>query len=497
MPVLQKYVLELTVFACGAIVMIYELVGSRVLGPYLGTSIIVWTSLIGVILGSLSLGYYLGGYAADRRGDISHLGIILLLASVSVLLTAAFKEQLLGWLAAFIVDIRILAVVSSVLLFLPASVLLGMVSPYAAKLRLNALATSGLTIGRLYALSTVGSIAGTFAAGFYLIPLVGTTLLLFILSAALAVIASVLLMGTAFEKKSVCIVLIIAGSFILASADKALSKDRIDVDTAYNRIWIYPYRDHATDRLARVMRINNENHSSMFLDNDDLANEYTKYYHLARHFYPSFSTTLMLGGGGYSFPKNAIDRYPNATMDVVEIDSGVTALARMYFRLLDNPRLTIIHEDARVFLNRTEKKYDVIFGDAFNSQSSLPYQLTTRQALRRMHDMLNENGVFIVNIISGLSGEKSTFLRAELATMKEQFPHVVLFKVPNAATDNSGLYNLILVALKSDHAPSFETEDPELRGYLDNRILDEILSDMPILTDDYAPVEYYISRQLL
>ncbi len=494
MPHLQKYALELTVFACGAIVMIYELVGSRVLGPYLGTSIIVWTSLIGVILGSLSIGYYLGGYVADKRGTLSHLGIILLLTSVSILLTAVFKEHLLGLLAAFIADIQILAVVSSVLLFLPASVLLGMVSPYAAKLRLDALATSGLTIGRLYALSTVGSIAGTFAAGFYLIPLVGTTLLLFMLSAALAVIASLLLTGTAFEKKSVCIALIIAGSCILASAGKALSKDRIDVDTAYNRIWIYSYQDQNTNRLARIMRINNENHSSMFLDNDDLANEYTKYYHLARHFNPAFSTTLMLGGGGYSFPKDFLKRYPDTTIDVVEIDSGVTALARTYFRLLDNPRMAIIHEDGRVFLNRTSKKYDVIFGDAFNSQSSLPYQLTTRQAVRRMHDILHDDGVVIVNLISGLEGEKSAFLRAELATYREQFPHVILFKVPNAHTDTTGLYNLILVALKSDHTPSFISQDPELQGYLNNFISEKMPEDIPILTDDHAPVEYYISK---
>ena len=269
----------------------------------------------------------------------------------------------------------------------------------------------------------------------------------------------------------------------------------MDIDTEYSRIWIYNTEQKDTGRKVKIFGINNDNHSAMFLDGDELVNEYSKYYHLANHFNPEFKTALMIGGAGYSYPKDYLKQYPQAFMDVVEIDPKVTELAKKYFKLENNERLKIYHEDARVFLNKTENKYDVIFGDAFGSRYSIPYQLTTLETVKRKYDILNDNGLVILNIISSISGDKGKFLRAEYATYKKIFPQVYIFPV-NYENDGEKVQNIILVALKSDKQIFLESQDSILNGYLQHLWKKDIIIDMPILTDDYAPVDYYINKLL-
>lgn len=203
----------------------------------------------------------------------------------------------------------------------------------------------------------------------------------------------------------------------------------------------------------------------------------------------------MFGGAGYSFPKDYLAKYPKAKLDVVEIDPGVTELAKKYFALEDHPNLTIYHEDGRVFLNQNTKKYDAIFGDAFSSWYLVPYQLTTREAVQKEYDSLTESGVVILNIISSLEGEMSDFLRAEYRTYKEVFPQVYILPVghPHNA---SRIQNITLVALKSSIPPLWTSKDPEINEYLSHRWEKAILVDLPVLTDDYAPVDHYIGKFL-
>lgn len=491
-----KYILEIAIFICGAIVMVFELVGSRILGPHLGTSIFVWTSLIGIILGSLSLGYYLGGKIADKKADTNHLSFIIFLSAIFIALTMVGKNYLLIILQAYFSNIKITSIVASLILFSPASLLLGMVSPYAVKLKLANLNTSGSTIGNLYAISTAGSIFGTFLSGFYLIPNFGTDKMLIILSLTL-ILVSILLSVSKFARLKISVLFIlIVGWFAIDKLNNQMQKNGfVDVDTAYNRIWIFDLVDEKTQEKIRTFSINNENSSAMFLNKDDLAYEYTKYYHLGSHFNPDFKTTLMLGGAGYSFPKDFLLHYPKATIDVVEIDPKITQLAQKYFKLKENPRLTIFHEDGRVYLNRTNKKYDIIFGDAFSSHYSLPYQLTTREAIQKNYDILNENGVVILNIISAINGDKGQFLRAEYLTYKNIFPQVYLFPVKEP-TNGEKVQNIILIALKSENKPNFFSSNSELDQLLKHLYQDPIASDMSILTDDYAPVDYYISKTI-
>jgi predicted membrane-bound spermidine synthase len=154
----NKFILEITVFVCGALVMIYEITGSRLLSPYLGASVYIWTSLIGVILAALSLGYWLGGRIADRKPDIKILAFVIFLAGGLVSVTILLKDLILAIIAESSAILEIKSVIAALLLFAPASVLLGFVTPFAVKLKMSSLADTGKTVGRLYALSTVGSI---------------------------------------------------------------------------------------------------------------------------------------------------------------------------------------------------------------------------------------------------------------------------------------------------------------------------------------------------
>jgi len=230
----------------------------------------------------------------------------------------------------------------------------------------------------------------------------------------------------------------------------------------------------------------------MYLDRDDeLVLDYTKFYRLVHHFKPDLRHALMIGGAGYSYPKEFLKRFADARMDVVEIDPGVTELARKYFRLPDDPRLTIFHEDGRTFLNRTESRYDVVFGDAFKSLYSLPYQLTTRESAMRMRDVLADDGLVFVNVISGIEGDKGKFLRAIYATFSEVFPQVYLFRV-FPGTSPEEVQNVMLVAFKDATPPSFQSNDTELQRYLGQRWTRKIPFDVPVLTDDHAPVDNYM-----
>ena len=160
------------------------------LGPYVGTSITVWSAIIGVILMSLSLGYYLGGRLADRKPEFALLAKIIIVAAIFIIISTAIKDSLLTSLLDIVNNVRAVSLLASLILFSVPGFLLGMVSPFAARLKINNLKTTGATVGNLYAISTVGSITGTFMAGFYLIPTFAVSQILYILSASLIIFAS-------------------------------------------------------------------------------------------------------------------------------------------------------------------------------------------------------------------------------------------------------------------------------------------------------------------
>ena len=488
--------LDVTVFACGALVMVYEIVGSRILAPFIGTSTYVWTSLIGVILAALSLGYWLGGRLADERPNVKILASAILAAAALVSVTTIAKEVVLSTIASFPVWLEIKAVFAALLLFAPASVALGFVTPFAVRLRMASVGDAGKTVGRLYALSTIGSIAGTFAAGFFLLPFVGSVRTLYLIAGSLFAL-SLLLVPFSFSRKYVSAVLLL----VLGIAASELwrfalwnAHEMIDLDTEYSRVQIFRATDPSTDRPIRALSFDPyTTQSAMFLDGDELVFEYTKFYHLIRAANPDFQKTLMIGGAGYSFPKSYLSAYPNAELDVVEIDPGLTRIAREHFRLTDDPRLRLHHEDGRVFLNNSETaRYDAVLMDAFGSLFSIPFHLTTIEAVRNIDRVLTPDGVAIFNVGSALTGPASSFLQAEFRTYREVFPYVHLFKVRPERPDTD-LQNLIVLACKRPCLPAAETGDQLIDSFLTRRYEPSFPTDRPILTDDLAPVERYSS----
>ncbi len=475
--------------------MIFEIVGSRVIAPYFGTSIYVWTSLIGVILGSLSAGYWLGGRLADKDPGFKALSRIILAAAIFIILATMLKGPVLAYLSEAFTDMIMRTLLAAIILFAPASLFLGMVSPYAVRLKLKTISSSGKTVGNLYAISTVGSILGTFLAGFVLIPFIGTTIILYIIAGTLVIVA--LSLGFKFLGKSdlVMVILVLAVSGYDIYALNASEKQIIEADTQYNHVQIFEMEYWISGAPIKVMKVNDEYSSAMFPDNDSLVYEYAWFYQLAEHFKPGFGKTLLIGGAAYSYPKYYLGKYPAAYIDVVEIDPGLTELAREHFRLQDNPRLRIFHEDGRTFLNNSPEKYDVILGDAFKSLMSIPFQLTTREAARRKYDMLEQDGIVIINIIASMEGPASEFLHAEYVTYREVFPQVYIFACHNPE-DPGLLQSISLIALKSAETPSFSSTDPLLSSLLDHRIELEISPDAMILTDDYAPVEYFTRKAI-
>lgn len=472
--------------------MILELVGSRVLAPYLGTSIFVWTSLIGIILGSLSLGYYYGGQIADKYPNYKVFSVIIFSAGIYIGLSNILKLPFLESLR-IIPDLRVSSSLAALVLFAFPSVLLGMVSPYAAKLKVKDLNKAGATVGALYAISTIGSIFGTFLAGFFLIAYLGSTNIIFVLSLVL-ILVSLFAYPKSFLKTKLSLFLIFALFIPTANFVQAMAENIgfFSFDTLYNKVIIYDDIDYNTQKPIRRMGVSEQGDSSaMFLDSDELVYPYTRFYRLAPHFNPNIKKSLMIGGAAYSYPKDYLAKFKNAAIDVVEIDPALTDLAREYFNLKDNPRLNIYHSDGRMFLNKTKNKYDAIFLDAFHGHT-IPYQLATKEAVQKIFNALNKDGVLLANLITSIEGEKGKFLRAEYATYKSIFPQVYLF--PVHYKDGRKRQNIMLAALKSEKPPLFENNNQELNQYLSRLWTKEIPIDMPILTDDYAPVDSYIKE---
>ncbi|MDC0358823.1 fused MFS/spermidine synthase, partial [Oligoflexia bacterium] len=507
-----------------AVVMILELTGVRLFAPFLGTSIFVWTSLIGVILASLSVGYWWGGAVADRNPSARRLAIIILAAAVLIAAVPIVNEFILVWIRRVVTDVRIASVSAAILLFAPATILLGMVAPFAVRLRILEVAQAGRTVGRLYAWSAVGSIVGTFMAGFVLFAYIGTLKIFFILS-ILLVVASALTCVEKLIKEQLFLICILGAGFVV---QQMLLKEQaqngiIDVDTRYSRVRIVDRVEQESGRTARLL-LNGvcgvqggiyldqfRDAGNVPLDVDPFAKlegqlhgsaeraafRYFEFFRLNEHFQPTQTRALVIGGGAYVYPRSLLERFPDAGIDVLEIDPQLTALAEQYFYLKPDSRLNIINVDGRVFLNGAQAEaYDSVVIDAFNANCAVPFHLASVEAVSKVHHVLKNGGVVLVNLISALEGQKGRFFQAAYATYKKIFPQVYAFAMdsPELATKKQ---NIFIVALKSQQVPDFVSDDILMNEYLRHLWKGEVSEDVVILTDDFAPVDYYVSEWVL
>ena len=503
--------LKLQVFLCGAVVMALELTASRILAPYFGNSIFVWGSLIGVVLTGMSAGYYIGGRVADKRPDFGTFCLVVLTAGIFVLLIPLVTPVVFDLIISLNLGERIPPLIASVAILAMPSFLLGMVSPYAIRLAAKTLSDLGNLAGKLYSLSTAGSIFGTFVTAFILIPELG---IVKILQVSGIVLVGLSLLGLKGKIRVVLVLLLVISAFLAPPTSispnvmlfkLSLNEVILEKETLYHHMAILEGIDPFHGGKVRTMILDDHLHSAMDLnDPQRIIYNYNNYFHVGFVFNPNITNVLFVGGGGFSGPKRFLADYPLVSVDVVEIDEEVINAARQYFDVKNDPRLRIFNEDGRLYLVGSEKKYDLIVLDAY-SRTYVPFHLMTLEFFREISKDLNQNGVIVSNIIASLTGPSSELLKAESNTVREVFSNVYIFEagmpVGESSKDYGMTQNLALAATKMPKRYSREELATMARSspiikianyheYVATLVEGEWAANSQIvLTDDYAPVE--------
>ena len=513
-------ILSLLVLVAGLVTMSLEFSVSRLLIPIFGSTIYTWGSLIGVVLVGLSGGYHLGGRLADKNPNFEKF--------CSILFSAGLYILFIPMISAIIIDFTIgitntlsdpnldsyasnlNSLVATFILIITPTLLLGMVSPYAVKLATKSLDRLGNTSGNLYSVSTIGSIVGTFVTVFILIPFVQINHVLYGMGILLVVTSTIKLRN--FVKAIALILLVIVSISIFFDDVNTISLDFRNLhfhpgNVIYETETLYSHLDVIDNYNSinnRALFLNGYPHSIMDKsDPNTLESKYTKFFPLGLILKENITKVLFIGGGGFSGPKYFLQNYPNIAVDVVEIDPKVVEVAKEYFFLDEsNPKLNIYVQDAREFLNKYTGSYDMIVLDAF-SKSYVPFHLMTVEFYKLLSDKLSNGGVVISNHIGSPSNAQATsdLYRANLKTFLQVFPKVFVF-----LTDHSkSLQNIILASVKGGQIDEYDISDKfeianlqestskvieeiDYQDYvLENNLIDK--NDVPILTDQYAPVE--------
>ncbi|MCI5058097.1 MAG: fused MFS/spermidine synthase [Flavobacteriales bacterium] len=479
-------ILYITAFLTGFVLMSFELLGARIIAPYFGSSLITWSSLIGIILFSISFGYLLGGKYADRKPKLDHLALILLLCAFSIAAVGFLKDNILNLIHNNISNLKVKTVFGILILFFAPGFLIGCSSPYILKIALKDLKQTGTTAGRIYAISTLGSILGTFLTGFMLIPNFGHVVAIIFCSMLLLLNAiTIFLMKRKLGSITMLILVVITIFINIKTYGNHISKPYIDEDSAYNRILIF--EDQNTN--TRVLQLNNHINGAIYLDSNELVYEYNQvYFKLISELQPK--KILILGGGAFNLPRYLSSNYGFDQLDIVEIDPKLVDLSVKHFAFEKSKNVNIYVEDARNFLLKNSNSYDLIIWDVFTSPLTAPYQMTTSECLDLMNKNLNPNGSILSNILGSLEGQKSIFLRGIVNTGNLKFKNISLFPVYELK-DRHRSQNIILRLSNQRHQtniPGFSME--EFNGFEHSEKAGAL-----IFTDDYCPVNYLLSQQ--
>jgi predicted membrane-bound spermidine synthase len=491
------------VFIASFCTLVIELVAGRIMAPYVGVSLYTWTSIIGVVLAGIGTGAYLGGLVADRFPRPTTLGWLLLLSGVGALSVPPLTNLVTGAGFHSTLIIRIL-IITTLIFFVPAC-LLGMISPVAVKLTLNHLEKTGNVVGKIYAFSTVGSILGTFATGFYLIQWMGTRHTMMAVGIMLIVCAPIF--GGFFIKKRTLLLLLLCLALIIGDSYRTAFSPSADEETYYlkesNYYTIMLRKDGSNPETSLVtLYLDHLTHSRT-----DLKDPFRLEYRYIRAFEEilrwqidgqAIFRTLFIGGGGYTLPRFVELRYPKAEIEVVEIDPEVTRVAQTYLGIPKDTKIRTFNQDARWFVINTKEKerYDFIFVDAFNDLS-VPYHLTTREFARELKTLLKPDGLLLANVIDHFN--EGAFLPSYIRTLEEVFGKgYVNLLLLSPYSDFTGTSNFVVLASprkvdlddfvrkikkeENKEMTSHITSQDQLQEYLKKRY-------SVILTDDYAPVD--------
>lgn len=471
--------LKIIVFLSGAIIMILEILGFRILAPHFGYSVYVSGSLVGIVMVALALGYFFGGRLADRKPEKLILFKLILLADIYLIIITVFYLDLIESIAKF--GIIYGSVLSSVFLFGPSIILLGMVPPFIIKLMTKDTSIVGSVAGNITAIGTVGSILGTFGATFILIPKIGSHLTMQVSAVVLMLIA---LWGLVVKRKEYAVLLLLFFVFGISSEqhDPSIIHKR---ETPYNLIKV---TRHKNGRLFLKLNSNLWIHS-IYNPDSELTGSYYDYVNIAPVIADA-KDVLVLGMGAGTSVRQLLHFF-DVNVDAVEIDPGIIETGKDFFGLQESSRLRIYAEDARPFLQNTDKKYDVINLDVYHGGIYAPFYVLTKEFFRSVYDHLNQDGVLAINVICTYKKENRTLLvNAVGKTIDTVFPSIYKIEM---------FQNYLLIATKS--ATGLETIKGRLDAYNGNPELKEVMqsglaaiSHLPIsddaivLTDDRSPV---------
>ena len=500
----------LTAFISGFCVMVVEIIAGRLIARYLGVSLYTWTSVIGVVLAGISFGNYVGGKIADRFQGERALSVLFILSSLSCAIVPSLNNLMGNFPLLFHLSWPVRIIIHVGLIFFLPSCILGMISPVVTKFALDQGFRTGRTIGNVYAFNVGGSILGTFITGFFLIAHLGSISVVWTVAGVLGVIG--LLYGRSFFSYSWIVILIflifvsfsplswtkmVAGRLFLVEPDK----DEViyEKDSQYSYIRIVKGLQPGVYEFM----LDGLSHSRMSLK-EPTNPEYIYRYHRTYvdilknlTFRKEKVSVLILGGGGYVFPRYVKELFPKSHIEVVEIDPQVTKAAIKAFGFSPE-NIKIHHLDARNYVEDLARRkkdgekiegFDFIFGDVVFGLA-VPYQLTTYEYDEKISQLLKPNGLYVVTLVD--SDKSSQFLNAMLNTLNKVFPYTYVIVPGRKQVFESGYETFVVVSsLRKIDKKKFEFASREFGGKLLNRDdLETIKKNSKdiVLTDDFAPV---------
>ena len=477
--------LYVLVFLAGVGTLATEICASRLLAPYYGSSTIVWANIIGLTLASLSLGYWLGGRVADRNPSPHVLGRLVLAAALLVALIPFVSSPILDVASTGLDEVSAGAVIGSffgtLLLFAPPIVLLGMVAPFAIRLALVEVASAGQVAGRLYALSTVGSLFGTFVPALITIPLIGTQRTLLGSAALLAAAASTMLgrrwlVATA----AIAALVLVPPGAVKASDGEVL----YEVESPYQFVQVVE-----RDGARRLYLNEGVAVHSLWRPDTVLTGGVWDAFLALPALLELPRRVAILGNAGGTIARGFAEYWPKVVVDGVEIDPAVSKAGRKYLGMGDNDLLRVHDADARPFLRRTDERYDLIYIDAYH-QPYVPFYLATQEFFELVRQRLVPGGLVALNVAT-VPGDRQ--LEDGLAgTLATVFPVVRTWPVLR--------FNHIVIGFSDERA--VQTWE---RPFDVSELVDLLVRDLgpPVApkrdpwTDDRAPVEWVTDRMIL
>jgi spermidine synthase len=478
------------VFGAGIGALATEITASRLLAPYFGSSTIVWANLIGIVLAALAVGYWLGGNIADRRPEPTLLGRIVLAAALCVAAIPFVAKPLLDFTVEGLDDASAGAVIGSffavLLLCSPPVVLLGMVSPFAIRLAVASVATAGAVAGRLYALSTAGSLLGTFLPALVLIPAVGTQRTFLVIAALLAGSACFLL-GARYLAVAAALVALVA---IPPGAVKA-HEGLLHEETSYHQ-----YIQVVAGSDGRRLLYLNEGvavHSVWSADSVLTGGVWDAFLAVPPLLGRPLERVAILGNAAGTTARALGVYYPEATIDGVELDPAVSRVGRRYFGMDAIPQLTVHDADARPYLRSTDERYDLIVVDAYH-QPYVPFYLATREFFALVRDRLAPGGIVALNVAAVPDDKR--LVEAIGTTLGAEFPQVLEWPALRFNTVVLGLSEPVSPGERARRLGSGPAALAPLRRLL-ARDVREVEPSGRAWTDDRAPVEWVTDRMIV